>query len=572
MVPKASFSVFLSLFLHIANGHENTERIQPDHKHAEGRAHMILNAIHSAGRLFGSALYHNGFGFFPATVPAGTLFYHGAERNVTPTGPEWLAFDIEHSEAFAMSYRARRGRGRHPIGPPPDKHKSYEEEDLRDEEFREELRRRNENSAANDAEATRDHSGYPVDDDDPVNHRGYLHMYQTTRELNLLLLDGMSAGKTYMGTLDSQDLVLREGKGNGRSFDEWNRASDLCKIASEWGLDGFVRMEIGVEIIKCDFSNGLNLVNMMRTEMRNRTMNDQDLSMFQWIRGVGERYDGVGGGRLRIDFSSMVSGLFFPINISSTDPERPDLKRLGAAPLTELLDIKAYLKDVLHQPRRFTVDWQGVVDLIVSRYSKRIALMAYEPLPSRHFINEVLGATSTWFNAPPLPNDISLAEQENTNRTADAIEECRRHYLRPAHVVKGKWSVEDELIYTSLDTVLSTICNTLYLVRGRLLEASTDPSGLTNKGDGESNEKLEKVVKHGRSMVQKLISELGWSTWKKPQACAPDELSTIAMWPFGTEEDHWHPGCRSIDVVQHPNGTYWDHRLPKPDDRDDLSI
>ncbi|CAG7558948.1 unnamed protein product [Fusarium equiseti] len=568
MVPKASLGVFLSLFLNVANGYENTERMQPDHKYAEDRAHMVLNAIHSAGRLWGSALYHNGFGFFPATVPAGALLYHGAERNVTPTGLQWLAFDIEHSEAFAMSRRSKRGKGRHPVDPTLDEHKSDEEEDLREEEededeeeeeFREELRRRSEDGLTKDDETTRYHSAYAADDKDPVNIRGYLHMYQTTRELKLLLLDGMSAGKTRMGTLDTQDLVLREGKGNGRKGDEENRSIDLCKIASEWGLDGFVRMEVGVEIIKCDFSSGLNLVNMMRSEMRDDAMNDEDLSMFQWIRGVGERYDGIGGGRLRIDFSSMVSGLFFPINISSTDPERPDLKRLGAATLTELVDIKAYLKDVLDQPRRFTVDWQGVVDLIVSRYSKRMALMAYEPLPSRHFINEVLGATSTWFNAPPLPDDISLAEQEKTNRTANAIEECRRHYLRPAHVMKDKWSVEDELIYTSLDTVLSTICNTLYLVRGRLLEASTTHlSGLTSKGDGESNEKFEKAVKHGRSMVQQLMSELGWSIWKKPQACAPDELSSIAMWPFGTKEDHWHPGCRSIDAVQNANETYWD--------------
>ncbi|KAJ4124284.1 hypothetical protein NW768_009643 [Fusarium equiseti] len=471
-----------------------------------------------------------------------------------------------------MSYKSKRGKGRHPVPPPPDKHNSDDEENLREEEVREELRRRSEHGAINSAKIKGDHSGYLVDDIDSVNHRGYLHMYQTSHELNLILLDGMSAGKTHMGTLDSQDLVLREGKGSDGRWDEENRASDLCQIASEWGLDGFVRMEIGVEIIKCDFSNGLNLVNMMRTEMRNVTMNDQDLSIFQWIRGVGERYDGIGGGRLRIDFSSMVSGLFFPINISSTDPERPDLKRLGAATLTELIDIKAYLKDVLQQPRRFTVDWQGIVDLIVSRYSKRIALMAYDPLPYRHFIDEVLGATSTWFNAPPLPDDVSLAEQENTNRTARAIEECRRHYLRPAHVMKDKWSAEDELIYTSIDTVLSTICNTLYLVRGRLLEASTEHlSGLTSK-EGEYNDKLEKAVEHGRSMIQHLMSKLGWSTWKRPQACAPDEVSSIAMWPFGTEEDHWHPGCRSIDVVQHPNGTYWDHRPPRQDDGDDLRI
>ncbi|OBS25806.1 hypothetical protein FPOA_06342 [Fusarium poae] len=542
MMPKAPLGLFGLFLLQFANGDENAERIQPDTKYAQDRAYMVFNEIHSAGRLWGSSLYHNGFGFFPATVPAGTMFYHGSRQNVTPAGLEWLAFDLEHAENFARSFKFKPGRGR-PPAPIPGKDKPEQEDDVLAGGLREELRRRNERISKE----------LHVRDDGEegdVNVRGYLHLYQTTRELNFLLLDGMSAGKTRMGTLDSQDLVLRENKGDHKMMDEKNRADDLCKIATKWGLDGFVRMEIGVEVIKCDFSKDLNLVNMMRTELRDHLVDNKDLTAFQWVRAVAERYDDIGADRLRIDFSSMVSGLFFPINVSNTDPERPDLKRLGAATIEELVDIKEYLKEVLRQPRRYTVNWQGVVDLIVTRYSKRIALMAYEQLPSRHFISEVRGATLTWYDAPSLPDDVSLTKRGETNRTADAIEECRIHYLRPALLVKAKWSVEDRLIYTSLDTVIGTICNTLYSVRGRLLSVS--------ERDGEDDEELEKAVQHGRAVMQELMGELEWTTWKKPQACAPDEVPAIAMWPFGTKEDHWHPGCRSIDVIQNPNGSYWD--------------
>jgi hypothetical protein len=549
MVARAPFGVFSLLLLQFANGNSNAERIQPDPKYAEDRAYMVFNEIHSAGRLWGSSLYHNGFGFFPATVPAGTMFYHGSRQNVTPAGLEWLAFDIEHAENFGRSFRYKPGRGHHPPVSLSDKNKPEQDDDLPPEEgFRDELRRRNER-------ATREKLHIRDDDEKgEVNVRGYLHLYQTTRELNLLLLDGLSAGKTGMGTLDSQDLVLREDKGDNERFNEWNRARDLCKIATEWGLDGFVRMELGVEVIKCDFSNDLDLINMMRTEMREDMMAKQGLTAFQWVRAVGERYDDIGADRLRIDFSSMVSGLFFPINISNTDPERPDLKRLDAATLEDLVDIKVYLKGVLRQPRRFTVNWQGVVDLVVNRYSKRIALMAYEQLPSHHFINEVEAATTTWYDAPPLADDIYSTQKGSKNRTADAIEECRIHYLRPALLVKGKWSVEDRMIYISLDTVLETICNTLYSVRSHLLRVS--------KRDGEDDAELEKAVQHGRVVMRELMGELGWSTWKKPQACAPDEVSVVAMWPFGTKEDHWYPGCRSIDTVQHPKDSYWDTFRP----------
>ncbi|EKJ69884.1 hypothetical protein FPSE_09907 [Fusarium pseudograminearum CS3096] len=547
MVPKTSFGALSLLLLQFASGNENenAERTQPDLKYAEDRAHMVFNEIHSAGRLWGSSLYHNGFGFFPATVPAGTMLYHGSQYNVTPSGLEWLAFDIEHSENFARSFRLKPGEGPPPSVPLPDKDKSEQDDGLLSEgSLSEELRRRSERS-------TRENPPIRYNNkDEDVNIRGYLHLYQTTRDLNLLLIDGMSAGKTHMGTLDSQDLVLRANKDASEKMGERSRARELCELAAKWGLDGFVRMEIGVEVIKCDFRKDLDLVNVMRTEVRDDIMEDKGMDAFQWIRAVAERYDGIGADRLRIDFSSMISGLFFPINISNTNPKRPDLKRLGAATPKELNDIKVYLKGVLSQPRRYTVNWQGVVDLIVSRYSRRIALMAYKRLPSHYFINEVEGATMTWYDAPTSPDDATLTEEGSINRTADAIEECRVHYLRPALLVKEKWSMEDRLIHASLETVLGTICNTLYSVRRYILQAS--------ERDGDHDAELEKAVQHGRVAMQELMGELGWTTWRKPQACAPDELSVIAMWPFGTKEDHWDPGCRSIDTVQHPNGTYWD--------------
>ncbi|KAF4957999.1 hypothetical protein FGADI_2829 [Fusarium gaditjirri] len=521
----------------------------------------------NTSRQWGSALYHNGFGFFPATVPEGTMFYHGSRRNVTPTGPEWLAFDIEHAEGFARSFKYRPGE-RPPGGPkpPPDKKKPNADKGQTEEkEDRQELRRRNEYIKTGNGNDPFDEVADPKGDGDPVAVRGYLHTYQTNRDLKVLLIDGMSAGKTDMGTLDSQDLVLRENNTDrGSMMDEWNRALALCKLASEWGFDGFVRIEIGIEVINCDFADSLDLVSMMRTELVDRILGKAGLSTFQFVRAVGERYDGVGANRLRIDFSSMVSGLFFPINISSTVVGRPDLKRLGSATLEELKDVKAYLSNVLCQPRRFIVDWQGVADLVIARYSKRLALMVHEPLQSHYFIDEVEAATLTWYDAPPSRDDISMVEQREVNKTADAVEQCRVHYLRPALKVRQQWSFEDELIYTSLDTVLGTICQTLFLVRNRLLEASgSNLDDYRIRIDNENDTDMEKAISSGRAMIRALMSDLGWSIWKRPQPCQPDEVNTIAMWPFGTEEDHWNPGCRSVETVQHPADSYWRNRRPR---------
>merc|ERR1712000_51345 len=216
----------------------------------------------------------------------------------------------------------------------------------------------------------------------------------------MLYVDGMSAGKTDLGTLDSQDLLLRGKSTIDEDFmGERERANDLCDIVTAWGYDGLVRDEIGFEVIQCDFDHGLEQVSSLQTFYEEDRLSEHGLSAFQWTRAAGQRYDGIGGNRLNIDFSSMVSGFFFPINISSTTDERPDLIRLAAASELDLKDIKNYLQDVSMQPRRFTVHWQGVVDMVVARYADRFALMGSENTSVSQFISELESLTLAYVDA-----------------------------------------------------------------------------------------------------------------------------------------------------------------------------
>jgi hypothetical protein len=81
-----------------------------------------------------------------------------------------------------------------------------------------------------------------------------------TRPLRLLYVDGLSAGKTLNGTLDSQDILLlnktvpHDSPMGGESL----RARGLCALAStlwENKIDGILRMEGGFENILCDFES-----------------------------------------------------------------------------------------------------------------------------------------------------------------------------------------------------------------------------------------------------------------------------------------------------------------------------
>lgn len=53
----------------------------------------------------GFLVQHNGMSFFPAYVPEGTVFYHGAPRGERVEAMEWLAFEIQHAEMFPIDIR-----------------------------------------------------------------------------------------------------------------------------------------------------------------------------------------------------------------------------------------------------------------------------------------------------------------------------------------------------------------------------------------------------------------------------------------------------------------------------------
>ena len=132
--------------------------------------------------------------FFPVTIPANTQFYHGTHSAEPVEGMEWLAFEIEHAELFARSGRppgkGRPGRPSRPGGPggpgsPPSGEIRFGDEPGQGQ------------VVANGADLDKDAGGF-----------AYLHQYRTTHALErLLYLDGMSAGKTSVGTLVSR--VLR---------------------------------------------------------------------------------------------------------------------------------------------------------------------------------------------------------------------------------------------------------------------------------------------------------------------------------------------------------------------------
>ncbi|CAI4796035.1 CPI_1c_G0052360.mRNA.1.CDS.1 [Saccharomyces cerevisiae] len=210
----------------------------------------IFNSIRAALRQSPSDIHPVGVSYFPAVIPKGTLMYHAGSK--VPTTFEWLVMDHEFSYSFGLrspsygrkSLERRHGRfgngtnGDHPKGPPP-----------------------------------------PPPDE---KGRGSQKMltYRAARDLNkFLYLDGASAAKTDSGEMDTQLMlsnVIKEklnltDDGENERMAERLYAARICKWGKPFGLDGIIRVEVGFEVVLCDFSaDNVELVSMLEMVQPNQ--------------------------------------------------------------------------------------------------------------------------------------------------------------------------------------------------------------------------------------------------------------------------------------------------------------
>ncbi|RTE74696.1 hypothetical protein BHE90_010842 [Fusarium euwallaceae] len=434
----------------------------PSTEVAAQRGPAVFNAVYDSLHKWGCTVHPNGMSIFLATVPEGVLLHHGNDRNLTPTRPDWLAYEIEHAEMFARTRRPGPPRG-------PGKHMGGDRGDDSTEP-REELRRRDEGRAA-----------LLGTGETPLEEKhGWLHTYRTTRPLRFLYVDGMSGDKGNSGVLDTQQYILRgdkDSKQDSRAEQlfgdkprgppgEYDLVLDLCDLCADWKLQGIIRTEgAGFEIIKCDFSDGLQEVQAMQ---RADTQGDQPPyhgpggpggpegpgGPRHHLPRPGDRYRDIGSRRTVLDYSSMVSAFFFPVNLTNPDSSHPDLPRLSSTTKADRTAIREYLSQVVEarydQPlASFT--WKDIADLVVRRYAKELSSMAdtnsTETLASRiRFLLEVF-------------IDYSVADEEL--RITEAKDRCSTFYIQTMLLE----TEVDRLIYSGFRAVNAEICAMLFNIR-----------------------------------------------------------------------------------------------------------
>ncbi|KAF2140626.1 uncharacterized protein K452DRAFT_288723 [Aplosporella prunicola CBS 121167] len=500
---------------------------------ADDNANHIFNALHSSLRQWGSSLDHNGMSFFLASVPEGAQFYHGTSSNKSVTGMEWLAFEPEHALVFARPHPKHppgKGPGRGPPGRGPPGRRPHGEgppgyghgppPDGRGHHARPKLdyhpSDRNHPKDSDSQEPMHKRKLRKADS----NSAGYLHTYRTTHSLSLLYIDGMSAGKTQKGTLDSTDAVLlnvNPDEHNRRMWD-YERAEGLCKLANEeWGgrVDGFLRMEMGFEIILCDFEKHLHLERMTQTSAGR--MDPGSFVDISYYRAVASRFDGIGGGRAQVNYEDFVTAFAYDIDLFKSD-EHPRLQNASNTTISRIRDDVTrmvfsgqfpHVRDQAGLPAR---DWQAIVDEIVMRYSGRLEYLSSESVDSfKTFQAEVEALFRPFI-------DYSARDA-----TAEALR-CSTQFT-PAY------------------TGVSLAARTAHNVAHSICKALTSASAASDLAAAQTE-------------IRELVSYLQWTTWKKCQGCGINQVCFIPIWPVGRTQDWENPQCQS-KLPSSREDSYW---------------
>lgn len=485
-------------------------------------ANHIFNVIYDSMRQWGSSLHHNGVSFFLATVPAGTQLYHGTSNPGTVTGMEWLAFEPEHAMVFARPHRG-------PPPPPPDDDNNDDGSDEEQENRRhEELRRRY-------------GQGLPPSGKSDESESGYLHTYAAAKDLRLVYIDGMSAGKTKKGTLDSQDYVLfngtiegfsqdkKPGRGPGGPPGEKDRAIKACEMAqNEWEgqIDGVLRMEAGFEIILCSFERDLTPVRTTQVKKdtteggkrkdspkpHGRPGGDKERKghgpgggpgpdSSRWMRAVTARYDSIGGNRVSLNYDHFVTAYSYDFNLFANESALPRLAHLSS---TERAAIRDELTSLIlsNDTKESSWNWQATADMIVTRYSDELSYLASEKFVDIKAFRDHIEMLLSPF--------IDYSERN----TSDEAERCATQFL-PFQTQK-----EQNLPARAVHHVAHSVCLAL-------LEAGNE-------------EKLSLA----QNRVHVLVDYLDWTSWKECRGCEDNEICVIPIWPMGTVSDYNNPKCR----------------------------
>ncbi|KAJ7693075.1 hypothetical protein B0H17DRAFT_1200141 [Mycena rosella] len=489
---------------------------------ANATGQLIFDTVNSLLQHWPNTRYRNGHNIIPGSVPVGTLLYHGRANNSLPTVPEWTATDPEHAYGFC--------------------------------------------------------GGAPGND---TNIGCWQLTFVVARPLKVLYFDGSSAANMKAGaggTQDVQDLLVWGEVDHARWIDERGRINGLCEWGREFGIEGYVRMEMDFEIMICDFTVGVELLaadflaawwahfitpplwdpasqsadpGSTRPRPRPHPRNNSEppaaaLLRFETIRAGSWHNRYPGETRVVLDLSRLVS-FYDTALVPSLIPHRAGLERwdhraqnISAADLAAVTErLRALLASTSESSSAGSgVDWKTMYRVVVDRYAERLELLQYLLNTTTTETAAARGKTiQGQLRVMLTPYTLHAARPVVGGPAGDGWAApvwrgcATRHtaHIHASAALSARLTASERLLLSALDETGREICRVVVRMWAAGVRAELD-SVIPVAANAED---IPHVVEGWRADANALMQWLDWSVWVKCRpACGVEEMCYLPTWPY----------------------------------------
>lgn len=477
-------------------------------------ASSIFNTVQSALKQKDSNVHPVGVSFIPAYIPPNTRLYHARSDSNLPDLFEWIAFNYEFSYSFSG------------------------------------FKRRTEPQKFT-----------------PWHQRGKLFTFRTKKPLDkVIFLDGASAAKK--SPFMDQQMILSKKENTSEPVDETLAAESICKWGKSFGLQGFIRLEVGYEMILCDFHENVEVISNISLTAANDLIKFpaeklkyvlgphkdplppnynslsynrslllnhlQAVSGFEWV--LSGSYQDSGEDRILLDFANMVT----PLNKTFIDPD--SYKRNISSIAQDLKEgIIEDLEIIYKNPTDpfYKTNWPAITNLITQKFGPMLVNLNSSLYDKNlKVVSDNIQLLTYNFIRRHISEDMNYTE---LNIQA-AYNSCIIDYVFHTYPLQGS----DYLIYSSIFKVHSEIIRLIF----DLFEVSREFTYEIYV----NNVNKEFEWKNFQVRISNLMRLLNWTDFYQcSRKCGSDEVCYSPTWgpsPFG-----WGPQ-RNPDLFDFDGETY----------------
>ncbi|KAG2037637.1 hypothetical protein BDR03DRAFT_1010487 [Suillus americanus] len=421
------------------------------------------------------------------------------------------------------------------------------------------------------------------------NGTGWLLTLAATRPLEVLYFDGNSAAKLFEGMMDIQDIISWGEPRPERFFDEKHRIDALCTWGKEFGIDGFVRMEMSFEVMLCDFTAGVEVVSFVHITL---PRDDRSFPLSTspdpntLIRTFEVLHSGLwhnrypGDSRIVLDLTGLISlydTALAPSLVSvRAGLERCDHRILGISS-DDISRVVRKLIEVITRPHPVGsgIDWKTLIHVIVDRYADRLELTQYllnVTSSDRQELLERAKLTQTQLRVmltPYLLHSTAIPSAGtsgiySSQWASPIFSLCARTHTSQIANFKPLMTSSELLLLKAVEDTTREICRVTTKMWAVGVMSGLDtlfPIEL----DGELD--VTQIMNDWRQNIQKLMSWLDWNVWIKCRpACGPEEMCYLSTWPINTPrpEGPLQSPRNSQNLANSPEAQYVTDRVAQP--------